>query len=76
MMDWPWLLGIAGAVVYFTYFEWRAFVHPSNQDTLSRFIANMGARWPPSIFFFGFFVGFLASHFFWAWPQNPLAGGG
>jgi hypothetical protein len=75
-MNTPWILGTIGAITFFAYFEWRAFAHPMRQNTLSRFIATVGANWPLSIFLMGMAVGILSSHFFWPWPQNPLAGGG
>lgn len=75
-MDTSWIVGAVLCVAYFAYFETRAFLEPTRQDTLSRFIATMGKRWPPSIWLWGFAIRFLTAHFFWAWPQNPLAGGG
>ena len=76
MMDLPWILGILGAILFFAYFEARAFRHPDQQNTLSHFIAGMGAKWPLSIFLMGMFCGILAAHFFWPWAANPLGAGG
>ncbi len=75
-MNLPWIIGAIGAIVFFAVFERRAFAHPDRQNTLSRAIASLGAAWPFSIFLMGMFVGVLAAHLFWAWPTNPLAGGG
>jgi hypothetical protein len=75
-MNLPWILGALGAMAFFAVFEARAFAHPERQNTLSRAIATLGAKWPFSIFLMGMIVGTLAAHFFWAWPTNPLAGGG
>jgi hypothetical protein len=75
-MDTPWIVGALLAIAFFAYFEWRALAHPKQQNTLSRTIATVGAQWPMSIWLAGLFCGILASHLFWAWPTNPLAGGG
>ncbi len=75
-MNLPWIAGAIGAIVFFAVFEARAFAHPDRQNTLSRAVATLGAQWPLSIFLMGMLAGILAAHFFWPWPQNPLAGGG
>jgi hypothetical protein len=75
-MNAPWIIMTLLAIAGFAYFEWRAFAHPERQNTLSHFIATIGAQWPMSIWLMGVGTGILASHFFWAWPQNPIAGGG
>lgn len=72
----PWIVGILGAIVFFAVFEGLAFAHPDRFNTLSNFIATLGARWPLSIFLMGFFAGGLAVHFFWPWQANPLGKGG
>ena len=66
-MDLPWIVGVVAAVLYFALFEARAFRHPERQNTLSRWIYDMGARWPLSIFLMGMLCGGLAVHFFWHW---------
>jgi hypothetical protein len=66
-MNTPWIVGIVGAVLWFAYFEARAFRHPDRQNTLSRFIFNLGQSWPLSIFLMGMLAGGLAVHFFWHW---------
>lgn len=66
-MNLPWTLGLIAAIAYFAYFEWRAFQHPERQNTLSRWIYNIGASWPLSIFLMGMLCGGLAVHFFWHW---------
>jgi hypothetical protein len=73
-MDAPWIAGALGALAYFIYFEARAFRHPERQNTLSRAIYNLGAKWPLSIFLMGLFTGGLATHFFWRWCD--VASGG
>lgn len=76
MKNLPWILGAVGAIAFFAVFEGLAFAHPDRVNTLSHLIATIGARWPFSIFLMGFGTGTLAAHFFWAWPDNPEAGGG
>lgn len=75
-MNTPWIVGTLLAIAFFAFFEWRAFAHPDRQNTLSHFIATIGANWPMSIWLMGVGTGILAAHFFWAWPANPIAGGG
>lgn len=75
-MNTPWIVGIALAIAFFAYFEWRAFRFPERQNTLSRFISSMGASWPLSIFLMGMLCGILAAHLFWPWAANPLGNGG
>lgn len=67
-----WMLCIG---VSFGLLEGYAFKHPERQWTLSRTISFVGARWPLSIFLWGFLSGGLAAHFFWPWATNPLVGG-
>ena len=76
MMNLPWILGTLGAIAFFAVFEALAFKHPERFNSLSRFIAGMGAKWPLSIFLMGLFCGILAAHFFWPWAANPLGAGG
>ena len=71
----PWIVGIFGAISYFAYFEARAFNHPENQNTLSHFIASIGATWPFSLVLFGMFIGGLSVHFWWSWEANPMGKG-
>ncbi len=72
----PWIAGIFVAILFFAWFESAAFAHPERYNTLSHFIATLGAQWPLSIYLMGFFNGGLAVHFFWPWAQNPLGKGG
>lgn len=72
----PWIVGIFIAILFFGYFEYAAFDHPDRYNTLSHFIAGIGAQWPLSIYLMGFFTGGLATHFFWPWRANPLGKGG
>ncbi len=73
--DWPWIVGVIAAIVFFAIFEAYGFAHPDRVNTLSRAVATVGARWPLSIFLMGLFVGVLAAHFFWPWASNPLGNG-
>ncbi len=66
-MNTPWIIGIVATILYFACFEARAFRHPDRQNTLSRFIFNLGQSWPLSIFLMGMLAGGLAVHFFWHW---------
>ena len=64
-MNIPWIIGLFFAIAFFAFFEARAFKHPDRQNTLSRFIADIGAKWPLSIGICGAFGGGLMVHFFW-----------
>lgn len=66
-MNTPWWIGSAMAIFFFAYFEARAFRHPERQNTLSRWIYQIGQTWPLSIFLMGGFTFGLAVHFFWHW---------
>ena len=66
-MNAPWIIGIIAAIVFFAIFERRALRHPHRQNTLSKFIAELGSAFPLSIFLMGMFAGGLAVHFFWRW---------
>jgi hypothetical protein len=74
-MNLPWILGTVGAITFFAVFEWRAFAHPERQNTLSRWIYDMGRNWPLSIFLMGMFCGGLAVHLFWHWDPNCVPPG-
>jgi hypothetical protein len=67
MKDLPWIIGTLVAIAFFAFFEWRAFKFPYKQDTLSRFIYDIGSNWPLSIWLMGVFCGGLATHLFWHW---------
>ena len=74
-MDTPWIIGAIGAILFFAYFEWRAFKYPTRQNTLSRWIYNMGQTWPLSIWLMGMLAGGLAVHFFWHWAPACMPAG-
>ena len=75
-MDTPWIIGTIGAILFFAYFEARAFKHPDRQNTLSRWIFNLGSNWPLSIWLMGMLAGGLAVHFFWHWcPAGSISAG-
>jgi hypothetical protein len=76
MMNLPWEAGIFFAIAFFAFWEWYAFKHPTRTNTLSHFVASIGATWPLSIWLMGLFAGVLAAHFFWPWCGNPLGHGG
>lgn len=75
-MNTPWIIGLLIAILFFAYFEWRAFKYPQSQNTLSRAIYNLGSTWPLSIWIMGMFAGSLATHFFWHFcPAGSLSTG-
>lgn len=75
-MNLPWIIGALVAIAFFAWFEALAFRHPERQNTLSRWIYNMGSQWPLSIFLMGMLCGGLAVHFFWHWcPADNLGVG-
>lgn len=75
-MNLPWDLGLLVAIVFFAFFEARAFKHPERNNTLSFWIYSIGAKWPLSIFLMGMFCGGLAVHFFWHYcPPGSISGG-
>jgi uncharacterized membrane protein YeaQ/YmgE (transglycosylase-associated protein family) len=65
MMEYLWIIGLVGAVIFFAVVETYAFDYPNSQWTLSRTIATIGSQWPLSIWICGVFAGALATHFFW-----------
>lgn len=76
MLDTPWLIAVLVAILVFAVLEARAFRHPDRQNTLSRTIFDLGAKWPLSIFIMGMFAGGLAVHFFWHWcPPGSISTG-
>ena len=75
-MNTPWVVGVFLAIIFFAYFECYAFKHPDRQNTLSRWIYNIGSQWPLSIWLMGMLVGGLAVHFFWHWcPPGSISSG-
>lgn len=66
-----WLLGIAGS---FALLEAWAF--HKRRPTLSRFMAELGRKWPPILVVFGMLFGGLAVHFFWHWCPTGLSAQG
>ena len=75
-MNAPWIIGTLIAIAFFAFFEWRAFAYPLKQNTLSRWIYNMGQNWPLSIFLMGMLCGGLAVHFFWHWDPACISSAG
>lgn len=75
-MNMPWIVGTIIALVFFAYFEKRAFDYPNSQHTLSRWIYDIGQKWPLSIWLMGALAGALATHFFWHWcPPGSVSAG-
>lgn len=75
MNDW-WIIGVVAAILFFAVGEWWAFRHPERQNTLSRAIYDLGAKWPMSIWIMGVFTGALAVHFFWQYcPEGSKSVG-
>jgi hypothetical protein len=69
-MNTPWIIWLLLIVVSFTVLEAYAFKHPERENTLSRFIATVGLKFPLSLVMFGMLFGGLAVHFYW--PFCPL----
>ncbi len=60
---WVWVVWIVLIVGSFAGLEGYALTHDS--PTLSRFVWELSAAWPPLPFVCGFIAGFLACHFWW-----------
>ena len=74
--DLPWLIGLFGALAYFTFFEVLGFVRPGKFNTLSHAVYTLGAHWTLAIFIMGMFVGGLAVHFWFHWcPAGSVSSG-
>jgi 4-hydroxybenzoate polyprenyltransferase len=71
----PWIVGAIAFLIFFTIFESYALRHPDRENTLSHFVASIGAEWPLSIALYGLVTGVLLAHFFWPWCGNPLGAG-
>lgn len=66
-MNTPWVVWLLVIVVSFIVLEAYAFRHPTRQNTLSRFMWELGQKWPLTLVLFGALFGGLAVHFFWNW---------
>lgn len=75
-MNTYWIVSALCAILVFAIGENYAFRHGDRQNTLSRWIFNMGKTWPLSIYLMGFLSGGLAVHFFWHWCPDVGAGVG
>jgi hypothetical protein len=73
LMDLPWVIEILAAIFAFGVTEAYAFKHPERENSLSRFIAGIGAKWPLSIGICGAFCGTLMTHFFWHFCPDAAA---
>jgi hypothetical protein len=58
-----WTVFLLSFVFIFAAAESYALIH--NTTTLSRYVWDLSAAWPPLPFFAGFAAGFLACHFWW-----------
>ena len=76
MLDLPWILWWGAIFASFAILEAYAFARPERAHTLSRFMANMGAKFPLSIGMIGMLVGGLFVHFFWHWGCEITPGVG
>lgn len=76
-MNTPWIvLGLVGLVL-FAIFEARGLRHPERQNTLSRFLWQLGQKWPLSLVIWGVLIGGLSVHVAWNWcPAIMLPGQG
>lgn len=75
-MNTPWVIGILIAIAFFVWFEARAFRWPDRQNSLSRWVYDIGAKFPLAIWIMGAFAGGLAVHFFWHWcPPGSVSTG-
>lgn len=63
-----WTALLLGWAAIFAVMEGYALTH-DDAITLSRFVWEISAAWPPIIFLAGMTVGILVSHFWWRW--NP-----
>jgi hypothetical protein len=76
-MNTPWIIWLLAIAVSFAVLERYAFDHPNRENTLSRFIWQVGQAWPLSLVLFGLIAGSLATHFYWNWcPAIMPAGQG
>lgn len=62
-MSWVWLGWLIFLIASFAVFE--GFALKTGRTTLSRFVWNISAAWPPFGWVCGVIVGFLACHFWW-----------
>jgi hypothetical protein len=70
-----WVIWLLLVVLSFTVLEAYSFRHPERMNTLSRFIWNIGQKWPLSLVLYGMLFGGLAVHFFWNWCPAVMAPG-
>lgn len=66
-MNTIWVLWWLAIVASFTILEARAIRHPDRQNTLSRFMWEIGQKFPLSLVIWGLLIGGLSVHFFWNW---------
>ena len=73
-MNWIWPTWILSIAVSFSALETYAIA--SHKPTLSRFVWELTAAWPPLPFIAGFIAGFLCCHFWWGGSVSfaPLGG--
>jgi hypothetical protein len=74
-MNTPWIVGALAFAMFFTFFEVRGLRHPDRQNTLSRFVWNIGQKWPLSLVVWGMLIGGLSVHFYWNWCPALMPAG-
>jgi hypothetical protein len=75
-MDAYWWVMSVLAIIAFIGGESYAAKHRAKQNTLSKWIYDLGQKFPLSIFLMGMFVGGLATHLFWHWcPAGSVSTG-
>lgn len=75
MQNAPWIVWILFMAGSFAVLEWYAFKHPKRENTLSRFMWQMGNKWRLIIYIYGVLTGGLAVHFWWNWNPACQAAG-
>lgn len=68
-----WLFWWGLVIASFAIGERYGFKHPERQNTLSRFMVDLGREWPMSIALLGALFGALLTHFYW--PYCPFGTG-
>jgi len=63
--DGPWIIWILAIAVSFALLEGFALKHPERENTLSHFIAYIGAKFPFSIALVSGLFFSLLVHFYW-----------
>lgn len=75
MVNGPWIIWWLAIFLSFALLERYAFKHPDRTNTLSRFMWNLGQKFPLTLFLVGVVIGGLAVHFWWNWCPALMAPG-